>query len=396
MHSAWSSKPLFEVLNERQESPDPISLESGDIRIVSKIVFDTGGIEFRADSQTKTKMILIRPGDLVLSGINASKGAIAIYPDEEEQPASATIHYGAYEVNESKADKKFLWWLFRSKAFRIILNDSLPGGIKTELKAKRLLPIKIPLPTIYEQRQIVSKIERFATMIREAHDLRDKSTKELEIIIKACLNSIAENINDLGVLSEILSEKPRNGWSARCDNDPEGIPVLTLSAITGYNYSSLAFKRTSLPTNPKGHYWLKPNDLLISRSNTMEFVGHAAIYDGQPAPCIYSDLMMVVPIDEDSADKRFVWYWLQAPIVRDFIESNAKGTSPTMKKISQNTVMNIPFPVQMNIEEQRCIVAYLDSLQTKVDKLKALQTKISNELDAFMPSILDKAFKGKL
>jgi type I restriction enzyme, S subunit len=35
-------------------------------------------------------------------------------------------------------------------------------------------------------------------------------------------------------------------------------------------------------------------------------------------------------------------------------------------------------------------------LQAKVDALKALQAKSAAELDALLPSILDRAFKGQL
>jgi hypothetical protein len=45
------------------------------------------------------------------------------------------------------------------------------------------------------------------------------------------------------------------------------------------------------------------------------------------------------------------------------------------------------------LPEQRRIVAYLDELQAKVDSLKTLQTQSAAELDALLPSILDKAFK---
>ena len=46
--------------------------------------------------------------------------------------------------------------------------------------------------------------------------------------------------------------------------------------------------------------------------------------------------------------------------------------------------------------EQRRIVAYLDDLQAKVDAVKAQQAQSAAELDALLPSILDKAFKGDL
>ena len=48
------------------------------------------------------------------------------------------------------------------------------------------------------------------------------------------------------------------------------------------------------------------------------------------------------------------------------------------------------------LQEQRRVVAYLDALQTRVDALKRLQAETAAELDALVPSILDKAFKGEL
>lgn len=49
-----------------------------------------------------------------------------------------------------------------------------------------------------------------------------------------------------------------------------------------------------------------------------------------------------------------------------------------------------------SLAEQRDILDYLDNLQAKVDALKQLQSETSAELDALLPSILDKAFKGEL
>ena len=48
------------------------------------------------------------------------------------------------------------------------------------------------------------------------------------------------------------------------------------------------------------------------------------------------------------------------------------------------------------IIEQRHIVAYLDSLQARVDALKTLQAETQAELDALLPAMLDKVFKGEL
>lgn len=67
-----------------------------------------------------------------------------------------------------------------------------------------------------------------------------------------------------------------------------------------------------------------------------------------------------------------------------------------MKKISQGIVMSIPFPSSLGLTDQQAIVAKLDKLRIQVDTPKSLQSDSSTELDALMPSILDKAFKGEL
>ncbi len=42
------------------------------------------------------------------------------------------------------------------------------------------------------------------------------------------------------------------------------------------------------------------------------------------------------------------------------------------------------------------IVAYLDGVQVEVAAPRELQSQTGEELDALLPSVLDKAFKGEL
>jgi type I restriction enzyme S subunit len=55
-----------------------------------------------------------------------------------------------------------------------------------------------------------------------------------------------------------------------------------------------------------------------------------------------------------------------------------------------------PKQTALSFSEQRRIVAELDALQAEVDALKELQRQTSEELDALLPSILDRAFQGQL
>ena len=80
--------------------------------------------------------------------------------------------------------------------------------------------------------------------------------------------------------------------------------------------------------------------------------------------------------------------------MREKIRDLAKTTSGIWK-INQGHIASLSIPV-LPIEEQQRIVAYLDHLQSKVDEMKRIREKALQELDALLPSILDKAFKGKL
>jgi type I restriction enzyme S subunit len=72
----------------------------------------------------------------------------------------------------------------------------------------------------------------------------------------------------------------------------------------------------------------------------------------------------------------------------------AKTTSGIWK-VNQGHIASCLIPLPP-LEEQRRLVAYLDGLQAQVSALRARQAETEKELNALMPSILDKAFKGEL
>jgi type I restriction enzyme S subunit len=105
---------------------------------------------------------------------------------------------------------------------------------------------------------------------------------------------------------------------------------------------------------------------------------------------------MRLDLNVATADTRFVWYWLQSPIARQFITSKAKGTSPTMKKISQEIVMRVPFPSGILLAEQRDIVRRLDILWEKHERLVTNKDVISKQLELLFPSIVKNIFTGEV
>jgi type I restriction enzyme S subunit len=55
----------------------------------------------------------------------------------------------------------------------------------------------------------------------------------------------------------------------------------------------------------------------------------------------------------------------------------------------------VPVPVP-SLPEQRWIVEYVEKVRSRVDSMKDLQVKTAAELDAMLPAILDRAYRGEL
>ena len=166
--------------------------------------------------------------------------------------------------------------------------------------------------------------------------------------------------------------------------------------MTGFTFRPTEFKRTSEPTEPGAHYWLRPGDLLMTRANTRQLVGHVAFYDGVPSPCIYPDKMIRIRVDEARADIRFVYYWLRTPTVRAVIEAAGSGTSSTMQNITHRDVMALPFPTSIGVDEQRRAVFGLDAIVRTVDEVRKAQRAATGDLQALFPALLDRACHGEL
>ena len=96
-----------------------------------------------------------------------------------------------------------------------------------------------------------------------------------------------------------------------------------------------------------------------------------------------------MPRDSNALLTRFFFYALKATDLKT--ETIATAIPGINRESIYMKEIRLPSPTK-----QRCIVEYLDSLQSKVDEMKKLQTETRKELDALMPSILEKAFKGEL
>ena len=179
---------ISSFLKERKIKLKPQAANCSGLQRIEKI--DFSGKIYLSPVQTNTDMILVKSGDLVISGINVEKGALAIYTGEEDVLAS--IHYSTYEFDAEKIDIDYLKWFLKSNIFRKLLLKQTGSGIKKEIKARHLLPIEIHLPSLNRQHEIVRQIQGVADYIEEVNQQIQQQAKYAEMLRQSILQQAVE------------------------------------------------------------------------------------------------------------------------------------------------------------------------------------------------------------
>lgn len=172
---SWKLVRIGAFLNDRKERFKFDDPAIKGLKRIDKI--DFSGNIYISEKPSKTNMILVKNGDLVISGINVEKGAMSVYQGKED--VVATVHYSSYEYDKSKIDINFLKCFLKSPEFADALKEQVPGGIKTEIKPKHLLALEVFIPTdLDEQKKLVeiigsnnNKIEQLSSELNHQLDL---------------------------------------------------------------------------------------------------------------------------------------------------------------------------------------------------------------------------------
>ena len=131
------------------------------------------------------------------------------------------------------------------------------------------------------------------------------------------------------------------------------------------------------------------HDYLISKDGT---IGVPCLIDTDRDFSFFVSVALIKP-KRDKLDGQFLTWMLRAPYLQHQIQERAKGDMIRHLVLREIRDLTVPVPP---LPEQARIVAYLDGLQAKVDALKALQGETAAELNALLPSVLDRAFLGRL
>ncbi len=394
MSNAWPMVRLGEVLTRSAEtvviSPDSEYREVT-VKLWGKGVVLRGIIS--GAQIAGSRRFVAKSGQFILSRIDARHGATGIVPSELNS-AVVTNDFPLFNLELGLLDAEFFGWLTKTRTFVELCRQASEGTTnRVRLQEKRFLSLEIPLPPLSEQRRTVARIEELAAKVTEAQSLRKKASEEAETLLtttrRVSMSTCEARFVELeDVCSAIIDNLHSNPSYAEtgvpCVRSPDvGYGCLDLEGALRTDETE--FRRRTVRGEPQ------VDDIVLVREGGG--TGKCALVAPRQRFSLGQRVMMLRPNPKKILPTFFLHQLLSPLVQENQIRSRCKGSASPHLNIGalKRFVLRLP-----SLSEQNRIVAYLDNVQAKLAALKLLQSETAAELDAMLPAILDRAFKGEL
>lgn len=346
----------------------------------------------------------LKADHLVMSQLFGWEGAIA-FSSEEYEGKYVSPQFPTFLCDSKQLDRGFLSWLIRRPTFWNELGKKTKGmgDRRRTLNPESLLSNVISLPPLPEQRRIVARIEELAVKVEEARKLRDEGSQDTDKLLPSQVSIIFDNvlkdlprapISSLGVNGENpIQIGPFGAQLHKSEFSDFGVPVLNVGNVTnqGLNTTNLNYV-TDEKAEALSRYTVAERDLLFARSGAT--LGKVCLVPPGCDGWLMTGHLFRVRFDRERILPEFALAALRwATTIRTQVFDQVRGATRPGFNTTLLGKVQLPLP---SVSEQQRIVNYITGLAENVSNLKYLQTQTAAELDALMPAILDKAFRGEL
>ena len=187
------------------------------------------------------------------------------------------------------------------------------------------------------------------------------------------------------------------GWSPQCDSRPaedEEYGVLKVGCVNYGEFRPEENKALPKELIPQRQYSLKKGDLLISRANSKELVGSAAVVERDYDNLILCDKLYRLRFTE-TINPQLIAYFLSLPVVRQQIEIEATGASHSMQNIGQSTIKELPITIP-SVKEANELVGKIKSRMAVFQALESKAVKGIQLLQERRTALISAAVTGKI
>jgi type I restriction enzyme S subunit len=238
----------------------------------------------------------------------------------------------------------------------------------------------LPAP-LTEQRAVLARIEQLSIQIQEVRRLRQESQHELDAlgrsILKSDMRARPTPMRELVKLRppDVTVEPQETYQFAGVYSFGRGVFRGQEKAGTEFAYPRLTRLRTGNFVYPK----------------LMAWEGAFGVVPPTCDSCVVSTEFPVFEVFEDRVLPEVLDTYFRMPSIWPAISGASTGTNVRRLRLNPNDFLSYEMPVpSRNVQELLRLVT------ADIAPLRRLQTETAKEVDAFLPSVLSKAFAGEL
>ena len=292
-------------------------------------------------------------------------------------------------LDKSLLDVKYLY-LFLSSYIDTLRKQAI-GAIIKYIKLGNLTDANLPLPSLEEQKRIVAVLDKKFAQIETLKTAAEKNLQNTKQLFQAELEKAFSNTSwekkQLGDYCEVT-----DGDHMPPPKSKTGYPFITISNIDKdlykINFEDTFFVPEDYFKNLKDNRKPKKGDVLYTVTGSY---GIPVLINGEKEFCFQRHIGLLRP--NSSLSSEYLFYWILTPKAKSLADEVATGTAQRTVSLGSLRTFEIPLPP---LEEQKNIVAHLDSLSEKVHQLEDIYTKQLANCDELKQSLLQKAFEGEL
>lgn len=391
MANAWQMVQLAVLLQRIKEE---VAIEDFQTYQRLTIHLKNNGIGVRDESPGHSigtkKQFAVQSGQFLLSKIDARNGAFGIIPNGVSHGV-ITGNFWAYSVDESRLFLPYFNYLTYTELFRDFCIRSSSGTTNRRyLQEDLFLAREIPLPPLAEQQRIVARIEELARRVEEARGLRRAASETIDrLLVQLAHRQDLDEATKLGQdwVQVALGEVLQHVTDRQTVNPQTTYPNLGI-----YSFGKGLFKKRPIEgfaTSAPFLYRVRSGQFIYSR--LFAFEGACGIitpdYDGY----FVSGEYPTFDCDGSKVTPEFLFAYFKLPSVWKKLSAGSKGLGDRRQRVHPDRILahRLWLPP---IQTQAQIVDVLK----KTDEVRELQIRTQRELEVLVPSILVKAFRGKL
>lgn len=321
-------------------------------------------------------------------GCRGACGSLHITPPKSWITGNAMV----VQPRDARLDLRFLRYFFEGPAD---IPSAITGAAQPQLTQASLKPIKVPLPSLDEQKRIVAKLDHAFAALDRARANAEANLEDSEVLaLRLKKNLIQESVGEIPMLKLgdccDFVRGPFGGSLKKSIFKKSGFAVYEQQHAIHRRFKSFRYFVDQEKFDEMARYRVRPGDVIMSCSGTMGRV--AVVPNDAPVGIINQALLKLSP--SKLLLPEFLKRWMESAAFQLQLSANKLGVAiENVASVSTLKLLEIPI---LSLDKQAEIVEAMDAIDLVCSEVRQRYDLKSCDTVDLRQSLLQAAFSGQL